>query len=470
MRRPLLPLLALALAACSQVPELEVPQMALPDSYGTQAPATLTAPAAWWTLYGSAELDRLEQAALAANHDLRAAIARIEQAEAQVKIAGAPLLPTLGAGFDASDRMTHGAVAASGSRAGSKSATVARSYQGSLTASYEVDFWGKTRAGILSAEAALAASQFDRDTVALTLTAGVATTWMQALALSDRVAVARRNLELARQTLELAERQAQFGKTSELDAAQQRATVATIEAQLPALELQRQQSVNALAILTGLAPSQLTLESASLRGLPAPVVRTGLPAELLRRRPDIARAEATLAAANANIGIARAQLYPSLTLTAEGGYANPYLISLLDAHNTFWTLGSSLTATLFDNGRLRGNVELNEAKLREAAEGYQSTVLTALREVEDQLAASRWLAGQEEAQVRAVEAAREAQRLSDVRYREGAEQYLTVLEAQRTLLSAEDSAVQVRLARLTASVGLVKALGGGMEAEASPAP
>lgn len=468
MRTPLLPLFALALAACSQVPELEVPQMALPDAYGTQEPATLSAPGEWWSLFGSAELDRLERAALAANHDLKAAIARIEQAEAQLKIAGAPTLPSVTAGLDASNRMTHGGTSTSGVRSSSQSATTARSYQGSLAASYEVDFWGKTSASILSAESSLRASRFDRDTVALTLTADVATTWMKALALGDRVEVARRNLDLARQTLDLAEKQAAFGKTSQLDAAQQRATVASIEARLPALELEYRQAVNALAILTGLAPSQLRLDTASLAGLPSPVVKAGLPSDLLLRRPDIARAEANLAAANANIGIARAQLYPSLTLTAEGGYTNPYLISLLDAHNSFWTLGSSLAATLFDNGKLRGNVELNEARLREAAESYQSAVLTALREVEDQLAAVRWLAGQEEAQLRAVTAAREAQRLSDVRYREGAVDYLTVLEAQRTLLDSEDSAVQVRLSRLNASVGLIKTLGGGFSPPAVP--
>lgn len=462
MRRPLLPLIALALAACSQTPELQVPDMALPAAWGEAQDAALPAPAAWWTLFQSAELDRLEQAALAANHDLKAAIARIEQAEAQLKVAGAPTLPSLSAGGAGSNKMTHGASTTSGTRT-SKSATTARSFQGSATASYEVDFWGKTAAAIQAADASLRASRFDRDTVALTLTANVATTWLQAMALGDRVAVARRNLELARQTLNLAERQAEFGKTSQLDAAQQRATVAAIEAKLPALELQYRQSVNALAILTGLAPSQLALTARTLDGLPAPAVAAGLPSDLLRRRPDIAKAEADLEAANANIGVARAALYPSLTLTAEGGYTNPYLISLLDAHNSFWTLGSSIAATLFDNGKLRGTVELNEAKLREAAESYQSTVLTALKEVEDQLAALRWLAVQEEAQSRAVAAAREAQRLSDVRYREGAEEYLTVLEAQRTLLDAEDSAVQVRLSRLSASVGLVKALGGGMD-------
>jgi NodT family efflux transporter outer membrane factor (OMF) lipoprotein len=464
MRKTLVPLLILALSGCSLVPDFAPPEMALPGDYGNAQPATLTAPAAWWSLLGSAELDRLEQAALAANHDLGAAIARIEQAEAQLKIAGAPILPTIGANGAASNKMTHGSSSASGTtRTTSKAATTTRSFQGSLTASYEVDFWGKTRAAIQSAEAALAASRFDRDTVALTLTAGVATSWLQALALGDRIEVARRNLDFARQTLAFAEKQAAFGKTSDLEAAQQRATVASIEAQLPALELQRQQAVDALAILTGLAPSQLRLESATLAGLPMPVVRAGLPSELLRRRPDIARAEANLVSANANIGSARAALFPTVTLTGEGGLSSPYLISLLDAHNSFWSLGTNIAATLFDNGKLQGNVDLARAKLKESAETYQGTVLTALKDVEDALAGVRWLAEQEDAQTRAVTAARLAQRLSDVRYREGAVDYLTVLEAQRTLLTAEDSAVQVRQSRLNASVALIKALGGGME-------
>lgn len=463
--RPLIPFaVALALAGCSQTPDLTMPAMALPESYANAASTELTAPAAWWSLFASPELDALEQAALAANHDLKAAIARIEQAEAQLRIAGSPLLPTLTASGAGSSKMTHVSSSSSSSTRSTQSgSTVTRSYQGSVAASYEVDFWGKTAATIQSAEASLAASRFDRDTVALTLTANVASTWFQALALGDRVAVARRNLEIARQTLELAERLAAYGQTSQLEAAQQRSTVALIEAQLPALELQRAQVVDALAILTGLPPSKLVLERVTLAGLPAPVVQAGLPSELLRRRPDIARAEANLVAANANIGIARAQLFPTLSLTAEGGFLNPYLISLADAHNSFWSLGSNIAATLFDNGKLRGNVDLSEARLRETAETYQGVVLVALKEVEDSLAGIRWLGEQEAAQNRAVEYAREAQRLSDVRYREGAVEYLTVLESQRTLLQAEDGAVQVRLARLTASVNLVKALGGGMQ-------
>ncbi|MGE5548661.1 MAG: efflux transporter outer membrane subunit [Solirubrobacterales bacterium] len=459
------------LAGCSQMPELTMPELSLPVSWGNARPVEAAAPAvpaevpaAWWSSFGSEELDALEQAALAGNRDLAAAVARIEQAEAQLKVAGAPLLPTLSA--DALGQVAKRSVTSTSAFSSGRSAVgggAARTYQGSLSASYEIDFWGKTSSAIAAARAGLDSSRFDRDTVAMTLTAGVASTWFQALALSDRVAVARRNLEIARATMELAERQAEFGKTSALEAAQQRANVAQIEAQLPALELQLAQAVDALAVLTGLAPSRLSLATRSLEGIAAPAVEAGLPSELLRRRPDLRRAEANLQAANANVGVARAQLFPSVELTAERGYASPYLVNLLDPAHIFWTLGASLTGTLFDNGKLSGNVDLAEARVREAAAGYQGAVLTALKDVEDNLAAVGYLAGQEEAQQRAVAAAREAQRLSDVRYREGAVDYLTVLEAQRTLLQTEDAAVQVRLARLNAAVGLFKALGGGLE-------
>lgn len=462
--RPLAPLLLFGLlAGCSQLPELKMPDLALSAGWRNAAPEVAEAPAlpvpsAWWRAFGSPELDALQAAALAGNRDLAAAMARIEQAEARLKVAGAPLLPTLSAAGTAEGQKR--STSSSTSTSTRNSGAFARTYQGSVSVAYELDVWGETSAGVAAAQAGLASSRFDRDAVAMTLTGGVATTWFQAMALADRVAVARRNLEIARATLRLAEAQAAFGKTSALEAAQQRSTVALIEAQLPALELQRAQTVDALAVLTGVSPDALALDRTTLSGLPVPPVAAGLPSDLLRRRPDILRAEADLVAANADIGVVRAQLFPAISLTADRGYSSPYLVSLLDPKNIFWSLGANLTATLFDNGSRAGNVDLAEARLREAAAAYQGTVLVALQDVEDNLAAARFLQEQEAAQERAVAAAREAQRLSDVRYREGAVDYLTTLEAQRTLLQAEDGAVQIRLARLNAAVGLFKALAG----------
>ncbi len=463
-------LLAL-LGACSMTPDFKLPALELPDWWGNAgeaAPAaeaaTLVPPPAWWKAFGIPELDALEQTALDRNHDLKAAVARIRQAEAQFAIAGGPLLPTVD--LSAEEQVLRRSTASStgttsSSTRTSKPGVASHSYQGSLSASYELDFWGKNRATVESAEAALRASEFDRDVVALTLTANVASAWFQVLALADRVETARRNLDIARQTLELAEKQESFGKVSGLEAAQQRSNVALIESQVPALELQRQQARDGLAILCGLPPSRLRLTQATLAILSVPAVAAGLPSGLLLRRPDIRKAEANLEAANADIGVARAQLFPSITLTAERGYSSAHLSSLLEPHSTFWTLGAGLTATLFDHGKLAANVRLSEAKKLELTEAYRTAVLTALRDVEDGLAATRLLAEQEGAQAMAVLSAREAQRLADIRYREGAVDYLTVLEAQRTLLQAEDGAIQTRLARFNAAIGLSKALGGG---------
>ena len=461
------------LGGCSLAPDFKLPAMDLPDWWSNAGaeprPAaemdTLVPPPPWWKAFGVPELDALEAAALANNHDLKAALARIAQAEAQFAIAGGPMLPTVG--LSASDQVLRRSSASATSTSStsssrtSKPGVASHSYQGSVSASYELDFWGKNRAAIESAGATLRASEFDRDVVALTLTANVASAWFQVMALADRVETARRNLAIARQTLELAEKQESFGKVSGLEAAQQRSNVALIEAQVPVLELQRQQARDGLAVLCGLPPARLGPVQATLSALSVPTLAAGLPSELLLRRPDIRKAEAGLRAANADIGVARAQLFPSITLTAERGYSSVHLSSLLEPHSAFWTLGAGLTATLFDHGKLMGNVRLSEAKKLELTEIYQTVVLTALRDVEDGLAAIRLLAEQEGAQALAVLSAREAQRLADIRYREGAVDYLTVLEAQRTLLQAEDGAIQTRLARFNAAIGLYKALGGG---------
>lgn len=464
----LLPLLA----GCALAPDFELPAVGMPGWWGNadaKPPAeteTLPQPSAWWKNFGLPELDRLERAALDNNHDLKAAVARIRQAEAQLAIAGAPLLPTVSLSAQeqvlrrASSSTTTSTTSTSTS---SRSRRAVHSYEGSLSASYEIDFWGKTRSAVDAAEATLRASEFDRDVVAHTLTAGVATALFQVVALEERVETAKRNLEIARQTLDYAEKQEEFGKTSALEAAQQRSNVKLIESQVPALELQRRQALDGLAILVGLAPSALAPPRTTLADISIPRIVPGLPSSLLLRRPDIRKAEANLRAANANIGVARAQIFPAITLTGERGYSSAHLSQLLEPTSIFWNLGASLAVTLFDHDKTLGNVRLTEAKKLELAEAYRGAVLAALRDAEDGLAGVRLLAEQEGAQAVAVLAAREAQRLADVRYKEGAVDYLAVLEAQRTLLQAEDGSIQTRLSRLNAVVGLFKALGGGIE-------
>jgi NodT family efflux transporter outer membrane factor (OMF) lipoprotein len=457
------------LAGCSLAPDFELPDVGLPAWWGnaparTEEPETLGQPSAWWKSFAMPELDRLAETALANNHDLRAAIARIRQAEAQLAIAGAPLLPTVSVNAQEQvlRRSTSSTTTSTTSTTSSRGRRAVHSYEGSVSASYEIDFWGKNRSAVEAAEATLRASEFDRDTVAHTLLAGVATALFQSVALAERVETAKRNLEIARETLDYAEKQEIFGKTSALEAAQQRSNVALIESQVPALELQRRQALDGLAILVGLAPSALASPGTHLDSISTPRIVPGLPSSLLLRRPDIRKAEANLEAANANIGVARAQIFPSITLTAERGYSSAHLAQLLEPTSIFWNLGGALALTLFDHGKTTGNIRLSEAKKLELVEAYRGAILAALRDVEDGLAGVRLLAEQEAAQAIAVLAAREAQRLASVRYKEGAVDYIVVLEAQRTLLQAEDGAIQTRLSRLNAVVGLFKALGGGI--------
>lgn len=460
MWRTILPL-ALCLGGCSLTPALELPSLPLSSAWG-QAAAPVAAEAAplaippWWRAFRQPELDALVDTALGHNHQLAATVARIEQARAQLGAAEAPLWPTL----EGSLASSHAKRAAANTTTRSVGPATQNTRQGSLSVAYEVDFWGRRRAALAAAEATWRASRFDHEAVTWSLTAEVATTWLQLAALQERLAVAEGNLATARQTLQLAQQRVAFGKSTPLEAAQQQVTVSQLEAQLPALALQRQQAEHALNRLLGAAPAGGPASLPGLAAIALPQPRPGLPAEVLHNRPDLRRAEANLEAAHANLEEARAKLFPSLTLTGERGYASQHLADLLNPAHAFWSLGTSLGATLFDHGQRQEEVKRNAARLQELAATYQGTVLTALGEVEDGLAATRHLQEQETAQLAARQAAREAFRLASIRYREGAVDILAVLESQRALLEAEDRAVQVRLARLHAAVTLCKALGG----------
>ena len=456
-------------AGCMSAPPYERPATPLPTAWreappqgdgAALVPATAEdgvayPPAAWWQVFGDAELERLIATTQRNNYDLKAAASRLAQAEARARAAAAELYPGL-------------AGSSSGNRDGSGGSGLDPSYQAGLQAEYEVDFWGRNRAAAESAEAAIEATRFDRETVALSLTAEVATTYFQQLALSDRLASARQQLEIARRVLDLVRAQAEWGAVSELRVAQQRNTVATLEAALPTLERQQAETRNALAVLLGLAPQELEpTPGGSLGAVTVPPVEPGLPAELLSRRPDIRRAEADLVAANADVHAARAALFPSIRLTGGAGFASAALSSLFAVGGSFYNLVSGLTAPIFDAGRLRAGHELAQARQDELVHGYQASVIAGFREVEDALAAAKYLNETEAAQREALAQARKAYDLAEVQYRAGAVDFMTVLDAQRTLFQAEDTLLQTRLARLNASVALFKALGGGWS---EPAP
>jgi NodT family efflux transporter outer membrane factor (OMF) lipoprotein len=259
----------------------------------------------------------------------------------------------------------------------------------------------------------------------------------------------------------LVDARARNGTASPLDVARQQSAVLTVRASIPPLELQERQTLFALAILAGRPPEGVEVAGSTVSELAVPRVAPGLPADLLARRPDLASAEAHLAAANADVAAARAALLPNISLTGSAGLASNVLINFLNAPTATLALGASLLQPIFAGGRLRGQVELATSRERELVEVYCKSILGALADVEGALAASGRTADQETLQAQVVEQARIALRLAEIRYREGIDDLLTVLDAQRTLFQAEDQLAQVRLARLQASIDLFKALGGG---------
>ena len=453
LRRSMAVVLALSLSGCAIVSPMLKPEVPVAGTWNEAAPANAAAVSpTWWESFGSAELQSLVAEALGGSPDLAIATERVRQAEAQVGVAGASLFPMLSAGGDTSTRRTSGA----------GSAVTSQATGLTLTASYELDLWGKNRAGVQSAKSSMAASQFDRDTARLTLTSGVATSYFDVLALRTRLSIARENLAIAERVFELVSARARNGAASALDVSRQEATVLSQRAALLPLEQLEHQTLAALAVLLGRPPEGFDVKAAVIADLSVPEIDPGLPAELLVRRPDLASAEAQLAASNADVAAARAALLPSIKLTGTAGLASGALLSLVSGGTTSAIgIAASLLQPIFDGGRLRGQKAIAESRERELVQTYRKAILSAFEDVEKALAGTSRLGEQEQLQDGVQTQARESLRLAEVRYRAGADDLLTVLDAQRTLFSAQDQLAQARLSRLQAAVSLYKALGGG---------
>jgi multidrug efflux system outer membrane protein len=448
---------AVALAACSTNPAYRRPTVTTADAWRqSDSKQSAAWPAAdWWTAYGSAQLDALISRALRENFDLTAAIARVQQADAQVRISGAALLPSVSVGGEVSREREP----ATRSRSGTSETSTLQ--QVSLNASYELDFWGKNRAAVTGAKASALASRYDRDTVALSITSAVATTYFQILALHDRVAVTNGNLGDAQDILTILKARQAAGIATALDVAQQETTVATLGATLPPLQAQLQKNIDALAILVGQLPEHFDVSPGTLTDLTVPNVTPGIPSELLSRRPDVAEAEEQLVAANADIEAARAAFFPSFQLTVAGGFESAALASSIGPASALFTLAAGITQPIFEGGRLRGQYRLSQARYDELLQMYRKSVVSAFADVEDALSDTRQTGEQEARQQQAAAAARRAHDISVAQLHAGTADQLAVLTAQNALFNAEDALVQVKLARLQATVGLFQALGGG---------
>jgi outer membrane protein, multidrug efflux system len=448
--------LLVAIAGCATTSPVLEPQVTPAAAFNEAPVVHANAPTAtWWQSFGSAELHSLVDEALRGSPDLAIALERVRQAEAQVRVAGASLFPSLDLGYgtsaDASRKQGARTVKSEGSSA-------------SLSASYEVDLWGRNAAGVRGAEASLQATRYDHETARLTLIAGVANAYFQVLSLRGRVAVARENLAIAERVLNLVQSRARNGIVSPLDVARQEAAVLALRAALLPLEQQERQTLAGLAVLVGRVPQGFDVQARALADLAVPGVDPGVPAGLLVRRPDLASAEAQLVAANADLAAARAALLPSIQLTGSAGVASGALLAVLSAPSASVAIAASVLQPIFDGGRLKGGVSIAESRERELAQAYRRAILAAFADVESALAAAGRLSQRELLQNEVQTKAREALRLAEVRYREGADDLLSVLDAQRTLFDAQDQLAQIRLDRLAAAVSLYKALGGGWQA------
>lgn len=392
-------------------------------------------------------MDKAEKA----NDDISAAIARIKEADAQARIAGAPLLPEINASTSA---LWQRQPTANGIQ-------TAPEYTPLLNASYEIDFWGKNAAALEAAEAAANANRYDCVTVELTVMTGVATSYFQALELRDRIEVAEKNLKNAQEILEGLRSEQTAGTVTALDITQQEVSVAAASAAIPPLKQQLRQTLDGLAILTGQLPEAVDIKTGSLLDLSEPVVRPGLPSELLARRPDVAEAEAQLIAANANIKIARASFFPSINLTASGGFESAALATAVNPANSVFSLAAGITQPIFQGGALEGQYDYSEARYTELLANYHKAVINAFSNVEDALAALRQTAEQQKRQQTTVDKARLAYNLSMEQFRAGTINILTVLNTENALFTAEDSLVQVKFLHLQALLALYNALGGG---------
>jgi NodT family efflux transporter outer membrane factor (OMF) lipoprotein len=429
------------------VPDYERPKIETPATWSmADATGAQAVNAAWWRNFGDPELDALMTAALEANLDIASALARIEQSQGALRASGASLLPSLSGSASGASRATDGGSARESASIG-------------LSASYALDLWGRYRAETASARSSLDATVFDSEATALLVQSQVATTYFNVLNAKDRLEIARESLAAARETYRVAEARYRAGSTSALDIAQQRNNIASIEAGIPPLEQTLAANQNALAILLGRAPQGFAVAGDNTDHLTLPAIATGQPSALLERRPDIRRAEAQLLAANANIGAARAAFFPSLDLSASVTRS----FATLSPAETATSLAASLLAPIFSGGSLEGNLRSARGRQAELAANYQKTVLTSFGEVEDALASADANARRETLLTSAATEARLAYDLSEARYRAGASDLLTVLDAQRSWLSARDSAAQARLNRYSSAVDLFVALGGGWE-------
>jgi multidrug efflux system outer membrane protein len=439
------------LSGCLLDPEVPSPEIAVPSHF-LRATGNGRLPGDF-SMFRSRTLTGLVEHARSGNLDIGAAIARIEQADAQVRISTQALIPSLDISGTSAKQMT--------SQNGRQS--ISTPFNAQFSASYVLDFWGQNRAARYAAEAGAFQSRFDTATVAIATDASVANAYFQAAAARKRITVSKADLGAAQKDLEAIKARNKAGTASGLDVAQQETLVATQAVTIPPLEQAYEQNLHALAVLLGQPPQGFKLRVEDLYAIHIPVIRSGLPSDLLQRRPDIASAEAALSAARFNVQSARAAMFPTIQLTGSGGYTSQALRSLFEPQNAFYNMAAGITQPILNEYQLQAQVDLDRGKYKELMETYRKSIVAAFQNVEDQLTATKKLAEQERLQQDAVKSARRAYEISSAQLRSGIIDITALIQIQQNLFNAENALAQVRLARLQAVVALYQALGGGWE-------
>jgi len=462
-----LSLLVLSSLRAAVGPDYQRPDAIVPaefrDTWQVAVPSDHLDRGEWWKAFSDPALDSLEGRALAANQDLRAAAARVQQARAAAGLARSAYFPSVA--LDSSvDRERF-----SGTTDNLLPQQQSTTYRGALDASWELDLFGRVRRLSESARADADASAATFESVRLALTADVAADYFAIRALDRETALVSAGVDLRKKALDLVTARRNSGAATDFDVARIETELASTEADAAALANRRAALQNALAVLVGENAPNFSLASAAAP-VPGPLaVPLALPSQLLERRPDVAAAERALAAANARIGVARLAFFPSISLTGSAGFASNDVDRLARSDSRIWSIGPSLYLPIFQGGRNRANLARSEAARDEAVAAYRQQVLVAFREVQDALTGTRILAEQSAAQDRALAAARHAVRLAQTRFDAGYVNLLEVIDAQRTALTVERASAQLEAQRLTNNVALIKALGGGWKSPVSVA-
>jgi len=471
-RRLSIGVLACSLCACTVGPDYVKPSAPTPANYKEAEPGSawkIAAPAdsakrgQWWKVFGDAQLDALEAQVTTSNQDLRAAEARYREARALAQQARAGYYPTVTAGVGAARYR------ASANVPGKTAATIGpnNDFLLPLDASWEPDLWGRVRRSVESGVASAQASSADVETVRLSLQAELAADYFELRGLDAEIGLLEQTLVAYRKALELTQSRYSGGVASQTDVAQAETQLKTTQAQAIDLGVRRAQLEHAIALLVGKPASDFSLAAAPFEPAP-PAVPVGLPSQLLERRPDIAGAERRIAAANAQIGVAEAAYYPTVTLSAAFGFESASFSDWFSWPSRLWALGGSASQTIFDGGRRRAVGEQARATYDETVASYRETVLSAFRDVEDNLAELRILAEEARVQDDAVRSSQRSVTLTTNRYTGGAATYLDVVVVQAISLSNQRTSIDIARRRMSASVRLIKAIGGGWEATDLP--